>query len=200
MRRCPRSGLFLKFGLAVAIMMAASSPGLAQWAYPRRFGGYGWNRWGADPGAGYMAASGAYARGQGAYDVELAKAQSIERDSLIKWNKALMAQRRVLDAKKSQKDAQDQAEARVEIATNNLHNGSTLNDLLERILETDPTVTRVAVAKAPVTPELIPRDPVPDRLGTDLALPRSADRGRSVALPIVRPRIRRGSPACRSSD
>src|SRR5688500_5664855 len=58
--------------------------------YPGGFGNYGWSQWGADPGAGYLAGAGAYARGQGVYNLMTAQAKSIERESLIKWNKALM--------------------------------------------------------------------------------------------------------------
>ena len=63
----------------------------AQWMYPRGYGGYGMSRWGADPAAGYMAGLGSYARGQGVYQLEKAKADAINADTMIKWNKALRA-------------------------------------------------------------------------------------------------------------
>ena len=63
----------------------------AQWMYPRGYGAYGMSRWGGDPAAGYMAGLGSYARGQGVYSLEKAKADSINAETMIKWNKALRA-------------------------------------------------------------------------------------------------------------
>ncbi len=57
--------------------------------YPRGYGGWGMSQWGADPAAGYMAGLGSYARGQGTYELEKAKADSINADTMVKWNKAL---------------------------------------------------------------------------------------------------------------
>ncbi len=61
----------------------------AQWMYPRGYGGYGMSRWGSDPAAGYMAGLGSFARSQGVYKLEKARADSINADTMIKWNKAL---------------------------------------------------------------------------------------------------------------
>ena len=66
-----------------------ATPASAQWRYPGGYGGYGMSQWGADPGAGFMAGLGSYARGQGAYQQDKAKADAINVDTMIKWNKAL---------------------------------------------------------------------------------------------------------------
>src|SRR4051794_34910824 len=73
-----------------------SSTAEAQWNYPRGYGGYGMSQWGADPGAGYMAGLGAYARGQGVYELEKAKADAINVETMAKWNKALRARQAAL--------------------------------------------------------------------------------------------------------
>ena len=58
--------------------------------YPGGYGGYGMSQWGSSPEAGLMAGLGD-ARGQGVYELEKAKADSIKADTMIKWNKALRA-------------------------------------------------------------------------------------------------------------
>ena len=82
-------------GLTLLIAMSTiSSTANAQWMYPGGYGGYGMSKWGADPGAGYMAGLGSFARGQGVYQLEKAKADAINADTMIKWNKALRARQR----------------------------------------------------------------------------------------------------------
>ena len=80
--------LTIVFGLLLGLNLQASPAG-AQWRYPGGYGGYGMSQWGADPASGYMAGLGSYARGQGVYEQEKAKADSINVDTMIKWNKAL---------------------------------------------------------------------------------------------------------------
>ena len=84
-----RRGIRLLLG--ILLVMAASSAAQAQYggySYPGGYGGYGWGGWGADPASGYMAGLGSYARGQGAYEEAEARAQSINADTVIRWNKA----------------------------------------------------------------------------------------------------------------
>ena len=50
--------------------------------YPGGYGGFGMSQWGADPSAGYMAGLGSFARGQGAYQLDKAKADAINDDTL----------------------------------------------------------------------------------------------------------------------
>ncbi len=74
-------------GLLLALNILASDAG-AQWGYPRGYGGYGMSKWGQDPGAGYMAGLGSFARGQGAYQEDKAKADAINVETMVKWNKS----------------------------------------------------------------------------------------------------------------
>ena len=82
-------------GLMLALDLLASA-GSAQWFYPGGYGPYGMAGWGGDPAAAYMTGLGSYARGRGVYELDRAKAQSINTDTAIKWNKALRARQRVL--------------------------------------------------------------------------------------------------------
>lgn len=146
---------WLLLGIAVVIPLATPHAATAQWSYPGFYGNYGWSQWGADPAAGYMAGLGAYARGQGDYTLKAAQADAIERDSLIKWNKALMAQRRQVrkeQAEKAAKQAVVDAERAREEA---IKNGSTLNDQLEQVLELNPGGLRGSSANRPITIDAI---------------------------------------------
>src|SRR4051794_14336167 len=96
--------------LQVACLVAMGVGGVAEQAHAQRFypggyGRYGWGGWGmgmglggggVDPAAGYMAGLGTFARDQGVYQVENARAQSINLDTMIKWNKELRARQQQL--------------------------------------------------------------------------------------------------------
>jgi hypothetical protein len=116
--------------------------------YPRGYGGYGWGGWGADPASGYMAGLGAFARGRGVYEVEDAKAQAINLQTMIKWNQALRARQKQLDQDKRKADAQRLEEQKERVAQLNLADGTTLNDLLSQIQDLDPAAARSSRAKA----------------------------------------------------
>ncbi len=132
-----------------------SSTAEAQWRYPRRYGGYGMSQWGADPGAGYMAGLGAYARGQGVYQLDKAKADAINVDTMVKWNKALRARQAALreDKRKENEKKEDLREERAQRIR--LEDGSTLNTLLFQIFASDPAVARTGRAKAPLSADVI---------------------------------------------
>ncbi|MDR3637696.1 MAG: hypothetical protein P4L84_28070 [Isosphaeraceae bacterium] len=120
----------------------------AQWRYPRGYGGYGWGGWNAsDPAAGYMAGLGSYARGQGVYEVEDAKAQAINLDTMIKWNKALRERQKVLRAEQQKEDAQRAADRNARATEQSIEDGTTLNTLLAQIYDFDPGAVRSTRAK-----------------------------------------------------
>ncbi len=141
-------------GLFLGLNLAASSAS-AQWMYPRGYGGYGMSQWGADPGAGYMAGLGAYARGQGTYQLEKAKADAINVNTMVKWNKALRARQLTLREDKRKEAIKREAEREVRAEQLNLRDGTTLNDLLYQILDADPAVAKSARVKAPLSPSAI---------------------------------------------
>src|SRR5271166_535316 len=123
-------------GLSVGLSLLASSAS-AQWMYPRGYGGYGMSRWGAYPTAGYMAGLGAYARGQGVYQLEKAKADSINVETMIKWNKALRARQAALREENRKKAIKQEAAREVRVEQINLRDGTTLNKLLSEIFDGD---------------------------------------------------------------
>ncbi|MGO9922362.1 MAG: hypothetical protein ACLQIB_47650 [Isosphaeraceae bacterium] len=145
-------------GLSIGLSLLASSAS-AQWMYPRGYGGYGMSRWGADPAAGYMAGLGSYARGQGVYQLEKAKADSINVDTMIKWNKALRARQLALREEKRKEAIKREAEREVRVEQMELRDGTTLNNLLLQILDADPAAAKTGRAKTPISPSAIQEIP-----------------------------------------
>jgi hypothetical protein len=127
----------------------------AQWMYPIGYGGYGMSRWGADPAAGYMAGLGSFARGQGTYQVEKAKADAINVDTMIKWNKALRARQAALREQKRKEAIKREAEREATVMQMELRDGTTLNNLLYQILDADPAAAKSGRAKSPIGPGAI---------------------------------------------
>src|SRR5271157_4094742 len=59
----------------------------AQWGYPVGYGGYGWGGWGGQTAQGDIARGlGAYAMGAGYYNQQTAVANSINTDTVMRWN------------------------------------------------------------------------------------------------------------------
>ena len=65
---------------------------------------------GRAPRPAYMAGLGSYARGQGVYQLDKAKADAINADTMIKWNKALRARQAALRADEQKEAAEREAD------------------------------------------------------------------------------------------
>jgi hypothetical protein len=127
----------------------------AQWFYPGGYAGYGMSQWGADPAAGYMAGLGAYARGQGVYELDKAKADAINVDTMMKWNKALRARQLALREEKRQEAIKREADREAKLEQLELRDGTTLNNLLLQILDADPGAAKSARARISLSPSTI---------------------------------------------
>ena len=142
------------FGLSLALILT-SPDAVAQARYPRGYGGYGMGGWGADPAAGYMAGLGAYARGQGVYTLQKAQADAINLETMLKWNKALRERQRSLREDQGKEAARREAALEARVAQMEVEDGTTLNDLLLQILDSDPGVVKSARERAPFSPAAI---------------------------------------------
>jgi len=149
-----RHFLTVVIGLSLGLNLAASSAS-AQWMYPMGYGGYGMSQWGADPGAGYMAGLGSFARGQGVYELDKAKADAINVDTMVKWNKALRARQLALREDKRREAIKRDADREARAEQLNLRDGTTLNNLLYQILDADPAAAKSGRANAPLGPSAI---------------------------------------------
>ncbi len=90
-------------------------------------------------------------RGQGVYALQKAQADSINLETMIKWNKALRERQRALREQKQQEQASKEAARERRVADLELKDGTTLNNLLLEILDADPAVARSSRAKMPVS-------------------------------------------------
>jgi hypothetical protein len=150
-----------RFLLIAMALIALPQATLAQYGYPYGYGRYGYGGFGggvniaSNPNASYMAGLGSFARGEGVYQVENARAQSINLGTMLKWNKALRARQKELQAEQLKTANQQEAERQQRVARFNLENGTTLNAMLLQILEFDPGVTKASKANAQVSPAMI---------------------------------------------
>ncbi len=141
-------------GCSIGLSLLGSTA-RAQWMYPGGYGGYGMSQWGADPAAGYMAGLGSYARGQGVYALEKAKADAINVETMVKWNKALRARQLALREQKRQEAIKREVAREQRVAEMELRDGTTLNNLLMEIFDADPGVVKSARVKTPISPAAI---------------------------------------------
>ncbi|MGO9913329.1 MAG: hypothetical protein ACLQIB_01255, partial [Isosphaeraceae bacterium] len=70
-----------------ALLFIQGACAQAQWGYPGGYGGYGWGGWGGQTAQGDIARGlGAYAMGAGYYNRQTAVANSINTDTVMRWN------------------------------------------------------------------------------------------------------------------
>jgi hypothetical protein len=73
--------------LVLALLAAHGNTVRAQWGYPLGYGGYGWGGWGGQTAQGDIARGmGVYAMGAGYYNQQTAIANSINTDTVMRWN------------------------------------------------------------------------------------------------------------------
>lgn len=144
-------------GLAVVVgVLGEVRPAEAQWRrYPRGYGRYGWGGFAQDPASGYMAGLGSFARGEGAYEVQHAQAQSLNEQTAVRWNQELRARQQELQAERAKKAARDRVATDARLVRDYLENGTTLNQLLYRIASFDPLAIRAARVGAPLSAQAI---------------------------------------------
>ena len=136
--------------LVIALAVLGRNAEAQRWYYPRGYGSYGWGGWGADPASGYMAGLGSFARGQGAYQVDAAKARAINLDTMLKWNRALLQRQKELAAARAREATREEAARVARVARAELVDGTTLNNLLTQVLDFDPTASKAARSRAPI--------------------------------------------------
>ncbi len=149
-----RYRLMVVLSLAMALHATADRAG-AQRYYPRGYGAYGMAGWGGDPAAAFMTGLGSYARSAGVYQLDRAKANAINTDTAIKWNKALRERQRALREEQKKRSAEQEKERRQQESRTRLESGAALNDLLDQIFDADPGVAKVGRSSAPISPAAI---------------------------------------------
>jgi hypothetical protein len=160
---------FISTGFILA--MTWSGAAHAQYGYPGGYGGYGWGGWGAGSTVGGSLARGLgyFNMGRGAYNYDTAAANSINADTVMRWNEYLYQSQRV--ATRRYHAIRDARHARAERARDeiadrlrnhperrDITNGDALNVLLDVL--TAPEAGSMAMRiSTPIHHEVIPDIP-----------------------------------------
>ncbi len=166
----------LRFALTLAVfgmsMHGIAMDALAQYDYPGGYGGYGWGGWGGGGtiAGDYARGMGVYAAGAGIYNQKTAVANSIDTDTLLRFNEYVYQgqkentrryyERQALNTKK-RRDAADEIMKRIHETPdqNDILNGDALNAILDQV--TDPRVgtSSLRMAKTMIPAQAIKQIP-----------------------------------------
>jgi hypothetical protein len=99
----------LAVGLVCALWLGQGNRAHAQaFGYPFGFGGFGWGGWGAATPEGDLAQGlGAFAMGAGFYNQQTAIANSIDTDTVIRWNEYLHESQLAANRRRAERRAQE---------------------------------------------------------------------------------------------
>ncbi len=132
----------------------------AQWGYPGGFGGLGWEGWGVGTAEGDLARGlGIFAAGAGAYNKQTAVANSINTDTVMRWNQFVYESQMSANRRRQQRTVQErdrnskltdtiQKRLRDNPEPRDIFQGSALNAALDEI--NDPRVYAKALQGAKV--------------------------------------------------
>ena len=153
--------------LALLGLFFVASSADAQMRYPGGYGRWGWGGWGSggygmgvqDPASGYAAGLGQLARGQGQYQVDNAKATSMNVDTKIKWNKELRRMKLIQEADKKRAAAVKADENEVTNRERDMVTGVVANRQLDQILEGNTEAVISYLNKTALSPRIIKEIP-----------------------------------------
>ncbi len=97
--------------MALALALSQGTAAQAQWGYPGGYGGYGWGGWGGQTAQGDIARGlGAYAAGAGYYNQQTAVANSINTDTVMRWNQYVWDSQMNLNRMRQERLAKERAQ------------------------------------------------------------------------------------------
>jgi hypothetical protein len=161
----------IRVGLALASALAILAAGRvhAQYgfgfgygAYPDGYGAYGWGGWGSTVDGDIARGLGYYNIGAGSYNLDTAKADAIDTDTVMRWNDYLFQSQQLANIREHRRIAQRAERDKIAYEANlarlrsdptpvDIAGGNALNALLDQL--TDPKVhsssLRLATAKIP---------------------------------------------------
>jgi hypothetical protein len=161
-------GYRLALGTAVLLALPVAT---ASAQYYGGYGGYwGWGGWGATPQGDIARGMGAYAQGLGVYNVNTAQANSINADTMMRWNSYVWSSQnslnrehysRMLAERDRNKTLTDQIATRIRDNPTpiDIEKGDALNAILEQL--SDPRIhsSALRMAKVPLKNEWIKEIP-----------------------------------------
>lgn len=98
----------LATGLLCSFLVVQSTSTQAQWGYPGGFDGHVWGGWGVGTAEGDIARGmGAFAMGAGFYNKQTAVANSIDTDTVMRWNEYLYQSQRSANRRRAERRVQN---------------------------------------------------------------------------------------------
>jgi len=99
----------LVIGLWCALWAAQGTPAHAQWGFPGGFGDWGWGGWGgaATAEGDHARGLGAFAQGAGFYNKQTAIADSINADTVMRWNEYINDSQRIANRARRERLARE---------------------------------------------------------------------------------------------
>lgn len=158
---------FIRQGMGTLIFCGlsfmATPSAEAQFRYPGRYGSWGWGGFGyggygmgiQDPASGYAAGLGQLSIGQGKYLESQAKANSMNLDTKIKWNKEMRRLKLIAEADKKRKEAVKADRDEITNRERDVVTGATANRLLDQILEGNTEEVISYLNKTALNPKII---------------------------------------------
>jgi hypothetical protein len=152
----------------VLVLSTCSGTARAQYGYPGGYGGYGWGGWGSGTMGGNLARGlGWFGFGRGMYNLQTAKAASINTDTVTRWNQYVFSsqmntnrryQRRLAAQQReiNQADAEIQDRLRNHPSTLDITDGDALNVLLETLLNPANAGASLQYIRTPLRSDIIP--------------------------------------------
>jgi hypothetical protein len=153
--------------LAGTILCSAGASAQAQWGYPMGFGPYSWGGWGASTPMGDEAHGlGIFAAGAGQYNLQTAKANSINLDTVMRFNEYIWESRQTANRIRYRRQADQRQRVNERVATTyarlrdnperaDIHRGDALNVILDELSAPGIYSRSISAAQAPLATTLV---------------------------------------------
>src|SRR5579864_5495539 len=155
----------LTIGVVVLIAVAATDAH-AQWYYPIGYGPYGWGGWGSTPPGDMAMGLGAFAAGEGQYNLNTAQANAINADTVMRWNQANWQTQHAINVsyyyrRLRRREQNNKAQAAIYDRLRNnpnpydIENGDALNVALDELFNPKVYGSTVRMIKTPLSNQII---------------------------------------------
>jgi hypothetical protein len=153
--------------LAGVVLSFVAAPARAQWGFPGGFGGFGWGGWGASTAFGDEAQGmGIFAAGAGQYNLLSAKAESINADTVMRFNEYIWESQELANqryfrrlAEQRQRRNERAATAYARLRDNpdraDIHRGAALNLIRDELNTPGVYIRSISAAQAPLSTALV---------------------------------------------
>ena len=161
-----------RYLLWIVVVAAVQGPraAQAQYGYPGGYGGWGWNGWGSTVQGNIANGLGYFRVGQGVYNLDTAKAESINTATAIRWNQAVWQSQQALNRsnylrRMRRKQNIDRAQAEIydrlrnHPETYDIQTGDALNVVLDILVNPANSGSAFRAIKSPVGRDVVQNIP-----------------------------------------